>query len=350
MAVIGILLSVLAFSLLIISHEFGHFLLAKLNGIYVEEFSVGMGPRILSWKGKETQYSLKAFPFGGSCMMLGEDEECQDERAFTNKSVWARISVLAAGPIFNFIFAFIMAVIVLGCAGIDYPDLTGVMEGYPAQEAGMQAGDRIVKLNDEPIHMYRDVSLYLALHQGETLDVVYERDGQKYETVIVPEYNEEYQSYMMGIEVAGGRQNVGILETLKYSFHEVSYWIRYTLTSLKMLINREVSMSEVSGPVGMVSAMTDMVQESSKDGVYYVFLNLVNICILLSANLGVMNLLPLPALDGGRLLFCLIEVVRGKPINQKWEAVIHGIGITILLGFCALILVKDIWQIFSQIF
>lgn len=346
MQIIGVLLSIFAFGVLIISHEFGHFLLAKLNGICVEEFSVGMGPRILSWQGKETRYSLKAVPFGGSCMMLGEDEESQDERAFGSKSVWARISVLVAGPFFNFILAFLLAMIVLGSMGIDRPVLTGVMDGYPAQEAGMQAGDRIVKLNDENITFYRDVSLYLALHQGESLDVVYERDGNKYEALIVPEYNEEYGSYMMGIEVAGGRTKVGFLDTVKYSIYEVGYWIRYTFLSLEMMVTGKVGVQDVSGPVGMVSSMSDMVQQSSEDGAFYIFINLANICILLSANLGVLNLLPLPALDGGRLLFCLIEVVRGKPMKQEYEALVHGVGLLLLLGLSVIIMFKDIWQLF----
>ncbi len=346
MQIIGVLLSIFAFGVLIISHEFGHFLLAKLNGICVEEFSVGMGPRLLSWQGKETRYSLKAVPFGGSCMMLGEDEESQDERAFGSKSVWARISVLVAGPFFNFILAFLLAMIVLGSMGIDHPVLTGVMDGYPAQEAGMQAGDRIVKLNDENITFYRDVSLYLALHQGESLDVVYERDGNKYEALIVPEYNEEYGSYMMGIEVAGGRTKVGFLDTVKYSIYEVGYWIRYTFLSLEMMVTGKVGVQDVSGPVGMVSSMSDMVQQSSEDGAFYIFINLANICILLSANLGVLNLLPLPALDGGRLLFCLIEVVRGKPMKQEYEALVHGVGLLLLLGLSVIIMFKDIWQLF----
>lgn len=343
---IGVLLSVLAFGVLIISHEFGHFLLAKLNGICVEEFSVGMGPRLLSWQGKETRYSLKAVPFGGSCMMLGEDEDCKDPRAFGSQGVWARISVLVAGPFFNFILAFVLAMIVLGSMGIDQPILTGVADGYPAQAAGMEAGDRIVKLNDETIHVYRDVSLYLALHPGEKLDVVYERDGEKREAVIEPKYSEQYNSYMMGIEVAGGREKLGIAGTIKYSFYEVVYWIRYTFISLKMMVSGQVGVKDVSGPVGMVSSMSSMVEQSSQSGAFYVFINLANFCILLSANLGVLNLLPLPALDGGRLLFCLIEVVRGKPVKQEYEAVVHGIGLILLLGLSVVILFKDIWQLF----
>lgn len=345
MKLVGIILSILAFSILIISHELGHFLLAKLNGIYVEEFSVGMGPTLLSWQGKETRYSLKVFPFGGSCMMMGEDENSSDERAFGNKGVLARISVLAAGPAFNFILSFILAVMVLGSMGIDEPVLSGVLNGYPAEEAGMQAGDRLVKLNSEKIHVYRDVILYLTIHAGEPLDVVYERDGELLQTEITPEFSDEYGTYMMGIEVSSERVRKGPLETLGYGLNEVVYWIRYTLISLKMMISGQVAVQDVSGPVGMVSTMTDMVEESSTSGLFYIFVNLANVCILLSANLGVLNLLPLPALDGGRLLFCLIELVRGKPVKQQFEAVVHAIGLMLLLGFSMLILFKDIWQL-----
>ena len=345
MKLIGIILSILAFSILIISHELGHFLLAKLNGIYVEEFSVGMGPTLLSWQGKETRYSLKAFPFGGSCMMMGEDENSNDERAFGNKSVWARISVLAAGPAFNFILSFILAVMVLGSMGIDEPVLSGVLHGYPAEEAGMQAGDRLVKLNSEKIQVYRDVILYLMTHAGEHLDVVYERDGELLQTEITPEFSDEYGTYMMGIEVSSERVRKGPLETLGYGLNEMAYWIRYTLISLKMMVSGQVAVQDVSGPVGIVSTMTDMVEESSTSGLFYIFVNLANVCILLSANLGVLNLLPLPALDGGRLLFCLIELVRGKPVKQEFEAVVHAIGLMLLLGFSMVILFKDIWQL-----
>ncbi|MGX8715008.1 MAG: RIP metalloprotease RseP [Lachnospiraceae bacterium] len=343
---VGIILSILAFSLLIVSHEFGHFIVAKKCGVYVEEFSIGFGPSLVSWQGEETKYSIKLIPFGGSCAMLGEDESMADERAFTSKNVFQRMAILFAGPFFNFILAFILAVIVIGCMGVDEPVLSEVMEGYPAQEAGMQAGDRITRLNDENIHVYRDISLYLALHQGENLDVVYERDGQKYETVIVPKFSDEYQSYMMGIVVNGTRTRLGPIGTLKYSAFEVGYWIRYTFTSLKMLIRGRVGLQDMSGPVGMVSSMTDMVKESSQDGIFYIFINLANICILLSANLGVMNLLPIPALDGGRLLFCLIELVRGKPVDQEKEAAVHTVGILLLFALMFVIMFKDIWQIF----
>lgn len=347
MKLIGVILSILAFSLLILSHELGHFLLAKFNGVYVEEFAMGLGPTLFGWQGKETKYSIKALPFGGCCMMRGEDDaDNKDPRAFGNKGIWARMSILFAGPFFNFIFAFLLALFMIGSIGVDQPVLTGVMEGYPAAEAGLQEGDRILSLNNEKIHVYRDVSMYLALHQGEDLHVTYEREGETYYADISPMFSEEYQSYMMGIQVAGTREKLSAGNTIKYSFYEVNYWIRYTLMSLKMMVQGQVKASDVSGPVGMVSAMSDMVEETSSDGWFYIMINLMNICILLSANLGVLNLLPLPALDGGRLFFCLVELLRGKPVSPKYEAYVHAAGLILLLGLSVVILTKDVFQLF----
>lgn len=344
----NILLPILVFGMIVFVHEMGHFLLAKKNGIGVMEFSLGFGPKLFSFQKGETVYAIKCFPLGGSCMMMDElaeaDESCEiiPEKSFRNKSIGARISVIAAGPVFNFLLAFVLAVIVIGTVGIDRPVLSGVMEGYPAQEAGMQAGDRITKINGKNIVIYRDVSLYLALHQKENLQVAYERDGKEYQTLLVPKYSEETGMYMMGIQVSGLRDQTTVLETLKYSAYEVKYWISYTLTSLRMLIQGRIGVESMTGPVGLVSTMSDMVEESRDDGMLYVFLNLINFGILLSANLGVVNLLPLPALDGGRIFFFLIELLRGKPIDPEKEGMVHMAGMVLLMALMIFILYHDI--------
>lgn len=344
---LNIVLALLVFSFLIISHELGHFLLAKKNGVEVIEFSVGMGPRLLSYQGKNTRYSLKIVPFGGSCMMAGEfdeDPECAKEGSFVNKSVGARISIIAAGPFFNFLFAWILAVIVISNIGIDKPVLTDVTEGYPAIEAGMQAGDVITKINDKKITVYRDISLYLTLHPEaleQTMSVSYERDGKAYEVSITPKYDEEAGTYRMGI-VYGQREKLSPLGVIKYSFYEVKFWISYTFTSLKMLVQGQVTKDDVSGPVGLVSTISNVVEQSRPSGLYYVFLNLANFFILLSANLGVMNLLPLPALDGGRLVFLLLEAIRGKPIDREKEGYVHMVGMVLLMLLMVFILFNDI--------
>ena len=175
----GIVLAILVFSLIVFVHELGHFLLAKMNKIREDEFSIGMGPRLLSTVKGETRYSLKLFPIGGSCMMGEDDVDDMSEGSLNSKSVWARIAVVAAGAVFNFILAFIFAVIIVGYTGYDEPVISGVLPGYSAEAEGMQEGDRIVRMNGKKINVWREVTYYNMFHAGETVELVYERDGEK---------------------------------------------------------------------------------------------------------------------------------------------------------------------------
>lgn len=340
-----IIIALLIFSLIVVIHELGHFLLAKKNGIGVIEFSLGMGPRLLSFVKGETRYSIKLLPFGGSCMMVGEDGVSEDEKAFGNKPVWARIAVVAAGPIFNFILAFILSLIIVGKVGYDAPVIGGLMEGYPAEEAGLQEGDIIKKLNGEGINLYREVSFYIQFHQGETVEMVYERDGQTSTAVIEPKLSDD-GIYLMGITNSGGYTKGNIIDTVKYSAFEVLYWIETTVKSLGMLLGGEVRADQVSGPVGIVNIIGDTYEATKADGILYTILNMMNISILLSANLGVMNLLPIPALDGGRLVFLIIEAVRGKPIDPKKEGLVHFIGFMFLMALMVFVMFNDIMNLF----
>lgn len=337
----SIILAILIFSLIVLFHEFGHFLLAKRGGICVTEFSLGMGPRLLSKQIGETRYSWKLLPFGGSCMMLGEDDGDTQEGSFGSKSVWTRISVVAAGPIFNFILAFLMALVIIGSIGYDEPVIAGVSEGYPAQEAGLQAGDTIVSMNGTRIHIYREVSLYVSLHQGQTVTLVYERDGEQHTVVLEPKQSEE-GTYYLGLMGSGARTKGNILQTIGYSAYEVKYWIATTLKSLGMLVTGGVSADDVSGPVGIVSTIGETYNEVKDDGAYYVWLNMLYISILLSANLGVMNLLPIPALDGGRLVFLIIEAIRGKRIDPEKEGMVHFVGLMLLMALMVLVMFNDV--------
>ena len=187
----SIIVALVIFGLLIFFHELGHFLLAKRGGIGVTSFSLGMGPAIFRKKIGETEYCLRILPFGGSCAMVGEDMESDEENAFNKKGVWTRISVVAAGPVFNFILAFVGAVVMILCVGVDKPVIAEMLEGYPAYEAGVRAGDEIISMNGRNIGVYRDVSMYIQLHQGEEIDLVYARDGQRYETIIQPKMDED---------------------------------------------------------------------------------------------------------------------------------------------------------------
>ena len=315
---LNILAAVLLFGFIVLVHEFGHFLLAKCSGIGVVEFSVGMGPRIFSVEKGETRYSIKALPFGGSCMMVGEDSENPDPKAFNNKPVLSRIAVIAAGPVFNFILAFLFAMLIVAQIGHDAPVLTGVMEKSPAEEAGLQAGDCITKINGRHITAYRDIMLYTFSHPGQEMKVSFTRpakegtaesDGATSGFVtLTPRFSEEYQSYMMG-----------------------------------MLFRHQIRADEaVTGPVGIVNMVGETVQESRQISARAVVLTLANWVLLLSSSLGIMNLLPIPALDGGRLVFLLIELVRGKPVDPEKEGMVHMAGMAVLMALMMLVLFNDI--------
>lgn len=432
-SIIKIVVALLVFSLIVIVHELGHFLLAKKNGIAVTEFSLGMGPRLFSYQGKETRYSLKLFPIGGSCMMLGEDEANDNPQAFNNKGVWARISTIAGGPIFNFILAFVLGMFVVGMAGIDEAYVTNVSEGFPAATAGLQEGDLITKIGGKNVDISRDVDLYFQfspLTSDKPIPITYERDGKEYETTLVPtlytkymlgfgydasqteaviksvsenypladagiqagdiiikvndtviktglELNEYFaktplteevvnftylrngventvevtpkanQSYTLGFsfnEVRSGKVTNPI-DIIKYSYTEVKFWIKTTVASLGQLITGKVSMDSIAGPVGIVNIIGDSYEAAAEVGFLTSILQLAYMSILLSANLGVMNLLPIPALDGGRLVFLFIEALRGKPIDPDKEGMVHMIGFIALMLLMVFVVFNDIINI-----
>lgn len=343
----SILIAILIFGIIVIFHELGHFLLAKANGIQVNEFSLGLGPTIVGFTKGETKYSIKLLPFGGACMMEGEDEASENPRAFPNKSVWARIAVVFAGPFFNFIMAFFVAIIIIGCVGYDKATISDVIDGYAAQEAGMQGGDTILSMNGHSIHFYREVSAYSMFHEGEEVTITYLRDGEKFSTLLTPKYDEETGRYLYGFIGNYAREKGSFLKTIQYSFYEVRYWIDTTIQSLKLLVTGNYGLKDLSGPVGIVKNMGDVYEESvTTDGYYYAFLNMLNWVVLLSANLGVMNLLPIPALDGGRLVFLIIEAIRGKRIDPEKEGMVHGIGIILLLALMGFVMFNDIRSLF----
>ena len=310
-----IIFAILIFSIIILFHELGHFLFAKRAGIRVNEFCIGLGPTLVGFTKGETKYSIKLLPFGGACMMEGEDGDSKAEDSFQSKSVGARISVVAAGPVFNFIMAFV-------------------------------CGDVVKKLNSKKIHLYREVSIYTFFLGDQSIDVVYERDGKTHETTITPRYDKENDRYLFGFYGSGERTKGGPVKTLQYGVYEVKYWIASTLESLKMLVTGQVGINEMSGPVGIVKGVSDTYEAGAAVGWFSVFVGMLNWTILLSANLGVMNLLPLPALDGGRLVFLIIEAIRGKGIDPEKEGMVHFIGICLLMALMVVIMFNDIRKLF----
>lgn len=341
----NIVLALVIFSVIILFHELGHFLLAKHNDVKVNEFCLGLVPTVIGFTKGETKYSLKLLPFGGACMMEGEDEASDDSRSFNNKSVLQRASIVAAGPIFNFIMAIAFSLILVASVGFDRPVLSDVIDGYPAAQAGMQAGDEIVKLGNKTIHLYREVSVYTYFHANEPVEVTYKRGSEKHTTVLVPKYEEESGRYLFGFYGTTARAKGNLADTLRYSVYEVKYWICSTIESLGQLFTGHVGINDMSGPVGIVKTIGDTYTEVKSSGVFMVFLNMLNICILLSANLGIMNLLPIPALDGGRLVFLVVEAVRGRRLDPNKEGAVNLVFLMLLMVLMVVIMFNDIRKI-----
>lgn len=372
---LDIFVAILVFGFIVLVHEFGHFLFAKLNGISVLEFSIGMGPRLCSVVRGETRYSIKVLPFGGSCMMMGEDGgEEQAPGAFTSKPVLARIAVIAAGPVFNFILAFLFAMILVGQMGYADSVLSVVAEGSPAAEAGLLPGDKIVKIGNRKVTTDRDVSWYLVSHPGETVSInvwrplqmldqiqvsddqvdlkaqqpeagVWEKDTP-YQTLtlqLTPRFYEEYGSYMIGVSFPGERPVDSLGKLVYYSAYEVKFCVMSTFDSLRMLFTKQVRADEaMAGPIRIVSMVSETVETGREAGARVLILFISNWILLLSTSLGIMNLLPIPALDGGRLVFLLLELVRGKPIDPEKEGMVHMAGMMLLMALMVMVLFNDI--------
>jgi regulator of sigma E protease len=369
----NVLIAVVIFSAIILFHELGHFLLAKANKVGVIEFSLGMGPRIITFAKTDagcrvklfgtnkyfeehpeyenhTCYSWKILPFGGSCMMLGEMESLQDSRAFGNKGVLARISVIAAGPIFNFILAFVLALCVIGVVGYDKAEITSVETGMPLAESGFQDGDIITGINGRNIVLNRELTSYLQFHplSDAPVELTADRGGQEVKAMVTPRLvtnDDGKEVYRLGFAYGNGRTKTGVWDTIKYSAYEVKFWIWTTVESLGKIISGKVSAKEVAGPVGIIQAVGDVVDQSRQGGIEFIWLNVINFSILITANLGVMNLLPIPALDGGRLLFLIIEAIRRKPLPEKFENYVNLGGFVLLMGLMVVILANDILKL-----
>ena len=353
---------IIIFSVIVICHEGGHFLIARLNGIRVIEFTVGLGPKILHFKKGGTEFSLRALPFGGACIFENPDEIDEEEaeneedekltkdieidkrnKSFAEANVFSRIATVFAGPIFNIILAYFLGLIVVFFCGEVGTKVDVVTPGYPAEEAGIQAGDEIIKINGERVYLFSEIRLITYLDNADEFVIEYKRDGQVYSTTLTPKGNG--QQRLIGIQ-SKDFVDCSNFKMFKYSALEVRYWLKVTFKSLKMLFTGKLKKDDLAGPVGVAQVIDTTIEETKQYGVATVVLNMVNIALLLSVNLGIMNLLPFPALDGGRLLFLFIEAIIGKKVPKKVEAYIHVAGIIVLLILSLFVLVNDITKFF----
>lgn len=338
-----IIAAILIFALLIFIHELGHFVMAKLTGIRVLEFAVGMGPKLFGWQKGETLYSVRAVPIGGFCAMEGEDSDSSDPKAINNKPAWQRLLVLAAGAFMNLVLGFVLLLVMTAQGDAVVTNrIASVQEGTAAYDSGLLAGDEIVRVAGSKTHLAAEVTWAAQRRGAAPTEFVLIRNGESQVITVTPRENEGVYQYGFTLQTAENTWK----ETLKTSYYGTFFYSKLVVGSLVDLFRGEVKVTELSGPIGIVSEIGSAVAETAKTGMQG-FLNLINLAVLLTINLGIFNLLPLPALDGGRIFFVLIEMIRRKPIPPEKEGVVHFVGLVLLLLLSAMVAVMDImkfWQ------
>jgi len=432
--VISILVGIILLGLIIVFHEFGHFLMCKMYNVAVPQFFVGFGPKLCSFKKGETLFSIRLLPIGGACQMSTSlDPDADPERTINSKKPLVKFCIYVAGPVFNFILAFLVSLIVIGFVGYDNPIVTRVSENGPAYEAGIREGDVITAFKDMDVELGRELAVELRYHPLDStpIEVKYERDGEEYSTVVTPRHSKIFKfgfSYMVdntaaeiqnidrdgafyaagirdkdvitaldGNKISTGndlysyisvhpfngdpvvvsikrdgkiqdftvvpefteeydtglsfnnnvRYEVDGLDVIKYSYYELRYNIVGSIKSLVMLFTGRLSTDDIGGPVRIVEEIDNTIEATEDQGSFIVIMNLINWIILLSANLGVMNLLPIPSLDGGRILMTFIEFIIRKPIPPEKEGIVNLAGIILLLIVVVLVFFKDIIRLFT---
>ena len=339
--IIQALATIIVFGLVIFIHEFGHFAVAKLSGIKVNEFSLGMGPRVFGFKKGETDYSLRALPIGGFVAMEGEDEESDAENAFNKAPVQSRIAVVVAGAVMNLVLGFVVLVFLTSQqSAITSRTISMFHDGATTQQSGLQVDDEIIAVNGRRCYVANDLIYEFARTQNGVADLTVRRNGEivKLNDVEFETYTDEDGIKQMVIDFYVYPQE----KTFSSVINEAAKWTvslaRMVFLSLVDLVTGNVAINQMSGPVGIVT----VISEAASLGLN----NVLMILAMITINLGIFNLVPFPALDGGRLLFLLIELLRGKPINQKYEIIVNTAGMFLLLTFMAFVTFSDITRLF----
>lgn len=379
------IVSIAMFFVMISLHEFGHFIVAKILNFKVDEFSIGMGPAILKRKKGETQYSLRILPVGGYCKFEGEDEKDNDNpRAFANQKPWKRLLVLLAGGIFNIILGFILfMIVVFSISPVSTNVVDNTVEHSYVEQAGMQPGDKIVAINGKKVNFYNDIRLYTQnFGKDENAVITVKRDGKKIDFNFKPSerteeavytdtgvqvnstingyttekfisysdsmpkddslvgQSQQSKSYIIGFYPR--QKDINIFNVWGETYNETKFAVKLVYQSFWQMITGKIGIDKMSGPVGIVKEVNNQVNSGK-----YSAVNVINLVALLTINLGVFNLLPIPALDGGRILFVLIEMIRRKPIPPDKEGIVHAVGMLLLLLFILFISFHDIMRLFA---
>lgn len=339
----GIIWTVIILGVMIFIHELGHFISARSFGVHVEEFSMGMGPAIIKKQKGGTLYALRALPLGGYCKMEGEDADSDAPDSFSKLKPWKKLVVLAAGAAMNVLLALILFIIVSFSQGssIYAPQIGYIADGSPASV--FSVGDKIVKMDNTKINIYADITLKMMDNNGEDIEITVERDGERITKTVTPYKTEN--GYRIGFSPAIVENTPSV--ALKNGFYETVFSVKTVFWSIKQLITGKVGLSSLSGPVGVASVVgsaVDSVEQTADASVrgLLLFLNIAYIAALIGANLGVMNLLPLPALDGGRIIFILTEMITRKKIPERFEAAVHAAGFALLMLLAVVVTWSDI--------
>ncbi len=333
--------AILLFLILIIIHEFGHFIAAKLLGVRVNEFAVGFGPKLLKWGKGETKYAINLIPFGGYCAMEGEEEASGDARAFCNKAAWRRFLIVIMGATFNLILGLILvAITLIPEKRFTTTTVASFHENAVSVQYGLSEGDKIIAVDGRKIFTTYDLSYAFSNIDDGAIDITVKRDGKKVELNDVKFASEEIEgiNYLMVDFYVKGKEKT-FTSFIGHTFDTAISNCAVVYRSLIDLITGRYGISAVSGPVGVTVAIGDIAKQN--------FMALIQIMALITINLGLFNLLPIPALDGGRLVFILFEMIFRKPVPQKYESIVHAVGMALLLLLMAVITFKDIWMLIA---
>lgn len=333
---ITIISSIIIFLLVILIHEFGHFIVAKMNGVSVLEFSIGMGPKLFQRESNGTLYSLRVLPVGGYCQLEGEDEENDSPNSLNNQSPLVRLKVILAGAIMNFILAFILLILLMSVSRVS-TEVSGVIKDSPAYSSGIKTGDQIVSINGENVSDGEELLKSIKESKGD-LNIGVIRDSQSKNIKVTPRLENNIRKIGVNFQEEYNIKNFSIIKGFKKGLITFLNLTGMLYKFLGMLITGQLGLGGVSGPVGVVKEIGN----AAKTGVA----NLIFLLAYININLGVFNLLPIPALDGGRAIFILIEMIFGKKISQEKEGYIHMVGLILLLALIAIVTIKDVIKLF----
>ncbi len=353
MTILYVLLALVLLGVLITVHEFGHFAAARMCGIPVKEYSIGFGPKLIQWQSKkhETLFSIRPIPLGGYCMFFGDTDDDpegkmkDDPRNYNNAAVWKRMISVVAGPGMNFVLAFVVAVVMMAAYGVtaSAPFIYTVEESAPAAQAGLMPGDEFVAVRGQDMthRTVVDVSAAIGdISQGETVDLTIRRDGEEMDFTIVPRYDETEGRYLIGITIQQGYARLPGGQVIPAAWNICAEAATVIVDALGKLVTTGEGLDQTSGPVGVIQLVAQETQQGGLDTYLYLM-------VIISINLGLMNLLPIPGLDGSRLIFMAIEAIRRKPVNQKIESIVHLCGYALLLGLMLFFTFKDVLRLFG---